>query len=530
MAEPMVQGCLDGEEVWYAPDFSRSRTSLLLAAAREASRAALAATLAAKRLQQIAEHRTDLNPWPGGIAPMAPAAVDFQVLQPLLDHMNALLKTGACARVCRSWCGAVVAWRRAMRRIVHAGTDKRDYSLTDAGLRALVRECPLVEAFSLWVDNDLISSAGLEAFGGLGNLRHLHLMSIGACLRDVSTLKAIGAGCPHLEYVHLPRTTGAALQELLRPAQRLQQLFVPLWGAGADTISALARCTTLRALSVSFGPGATFDTVALRTLAEGLTALELLRIDLGCSAVEVTPEKDFVALVETLAMHAPQLQHLALRTDEHRSSMEHHQLPPPTDETWHQHIHWDQRLDPDRHSYNAECAMAVRFPTQQAVADEMCAIDAALTALGKGCPLLEHLELPGGLSVYEPRWSYHPDAEPLFVSAAAAELSFPKLRHFGVGSVGAGQGIVALGTIQALGEAAPELRTLALGNCFRTANTPDPIDALNEALNACPRLLMLDVTNWPLDVTEAMDVINNPDVHNPANEEVCTQPCLYSAQ
>ena len=91
MAEPMVQGCLDGEEVWYAPDFSRSRTSLLLAAAREASRAALAATLAAKRLQQIAEHRTDLNPWPGGIAPMAPAAVDFQVLQPLLDHMNALL-------------------------------------------------------------------------------------------------------------------------------------------------------------------------------------------------------------------------------------------------------------------------------------------------------------------------------------------------------------------------------------------------------------------------------------------------------
>ena len=132
--------------------------------------------------------------------------------------------------------------------------------------------------------------------------------------------------------------------------------------------------------------------------------------------------------------------------------------------------------------------------------------------------------------MYEPRWSYHPDAEPLFVSAAAAELSFPKLCHFGVGSVGAGQGIVALGTIQALGEAAPELRTLALGNCFRMVDTPDPIDALNEALNACPRLLMLDVTNWPLDVTEAMDVINNPDVHNPANEEVCTQPCLYSTK
>ena len=415
---------------------------------------------------------------------------------------------------------------------MHDGTDKRGYSLTEAGLRALVRECPLVESFSLWIDGDLISSAGLEAFGGLGHLRHLHLMSIGAFLRDASALKAIGAGCPHLEYVHLPRTSGAALQELLRPAQRLQQLFVPLWGAGADTISALARCTTLRALSVSFGPGATFDTVALRTLAEGLTALELLRIDLGCSAVEVTPEKDFVALVETLAMHAPQLQHLALRTDEHRSSMEHHQLPPPTDETWHQHIHWDQRLDPDRHSYNAECAMAVRFPTQQAVADEMCAIDAALTALGKGCPLLEHLELPGGLSLYSRRWTNQPEPEPLFLSDAADELSFPRLRHFGVGNMGSGEGNVALGTIQALGEAAPELRTLALGNCLFMAHTTpsfDAHDALKWARNECPRLLMLDVTGWQLNVAEAMDTFENLE---PAwgNEEVCTQPCLYSAQ
>ena len=539
MAEPMAQGCLDGEEGWYAlylrqmaAQGSQDAMALLdpaFAAAREASRAALAATLAAKRLQQIAEHRTDLNPWPGGIAPMAPAAVDFQVLQPLLDHMNALLKTGACARVCRSWCGAVVTWRRAMRRIVHAGTDKRDYSLTDAGLRALVRECPLVEAFSLWIDGDLISSAGLEAFGGLDRLRHLHLMSFGARLRDVSALKAIGDGCPHLEYLHLPLTSGAALQELLRPAQRLQQLFVSLWDADADTISALARCTTLRALGVSFAHGSfTFDTVALRTLAEGLTALELLRLDLDCSTVEVTPEKDLVALVEALAMHAPQLQHLALRKDQRRSSVEHHQLPPPTDETWHQHIHWDQKRDADRCSYNEECAMALRFPTQQAVADEMRAIDAALTALGKGCPLLEHLELPGGLSVYSPRWSYHPEPEPLFVSAAAAELSFPKLRHFGVGNWGAGDGIVALGTIEALGEAAPELRTLALGNSFRMVHTPGPIDALHEALNACPQLLMLDVTGWQLNVAEAMDMIDNPEPW--ANEEVCTQPCLYSTK
>ena len=451
------------------------------------------------------------------------------MLQPLLDHMNALLKTGACARVCRSWCGAVVAWRRAMRRIVHNSTEKRGYSLTDAGLRALVRECPLVGAFSLWIDGDLISSTGLKALGGLGHLRHLHLMSFGACLRDASAFKAIGDGCPHLEYVHLPLTTGAALQELLRPAQRLQQLFVPLWGAGADTISALARCTTLRALGVSFESGATFDTVALRALAEGLTALELLRIDLDCSAFEVTPEKDLVALVETLALHEPCLQHLALRTDGYRSSVrvEHHQPPPPTDETWHQHIPWDQKRDPDRHSYNEECAMALRFPTQQAVADEMCAIDAALTALGKGCPLLEHLELPGGLSVYSPRRSYHPEPEPLFISDAADELSFPKLRHFGVGNVGAGEGVVALGTIQALGEAAPELRTLALGNCLRMVHTPDPTDALAWALNECPRLLMLDVTGWKLPMAEAMDMFDNPweTVDNP-----CTQPCLYSTK
>ena len=548
----MIKGCLDGEEGWYAPAYLRqmaaqgSQDAMALldpafAAAREASRTALVAIYAVKRLQRIAEHRIDLNPWPGGIAPMAPAALELQVLQPLLDHMNALLKTGACARVCRSWCGAVVAWRRAMRRIGLDSTDKHGHCLTDASLRALVRECPLVEAFSLCVQSmrrgvqsmRLISSAGLEALGGLGHLRHLHLISFGTELTQArGALKAIGAGCPHLEYVHLPLTTGAALQELLRPAQqRLQQLFVQLLDADADTISALARCTTLRALGVSLADGRfTFDTVALRTLAEGLTALELLRLNLNCSSVEVTPEKDLVALVEALAMHAPRLQHLALWTEVPRSSVEYHQLPPPTDETWHQHIHWDQQRDANRHSYNEECAMALRFPTQQAVADEMHAIDAALTALGKGCPLLEHLELPGGLSVYRPRWSYHPDAEPLFVSAAAAELSFPKLRHFGVGSVGAGQGIVALGTIQALGEAAPELRTLALGNCFRMVDTPDPIDALNEALNACPRLLMLDVTNWPLDVTEAMDVINNPDVHNPANEEVCTQPCLYSTK
>ena len=90
MAEPMVQGCLDGEEGWYAPVYLRQMAAqgsqdamalldgaVAFAAAREASRAALAVTLAAKRLQQIAEHRTDLNPWPGGIAPMAPAAVDF---------------------------------------------------------------------------------------------------------------------------------------------------------------------------------------------------------------------------------------------------------------------------------------------------------------------------------------------------------------------------------------------------------------------------------------------------------------------
>jgi len=88
MAEPIVKGCLDGAEGWYAPDYltqvaaqgSQDAMALLdpaFAAAREASRTALAATLAAKRLQQITEHRTDLNPWPGGIAPMAPAAVDF---------------------------------------------------------------------------------------------------------------------------------------------------------------------------------------------------------------------------------------------------------------------------------------------------------------------------------------------------------------------------------------------------------------------------------------------------------------------
>ena len=262
----MVKGCLDGEEGWYAPEYLRqmaaqgSQDAMALldpafAAAREASRTALVAIYAVKRLQRIAEHRIDLNPWPGGIAPMAPAALELQVLQPLLDHMNALLKTGACARVCRSWCGAVVAWRRAMRRIGLDSTDKHGHCLTDASLRALVRECPLVESFSLWIDNDLISSAGLEAFGGLAHLRHLHLVSFGACLRDVSTLKAIGAGCPHLEYAHLPLTTGAALQELLRPAQRLQQLFVQLLDADADTISALARCTTLRALGVSFADG-----------------------------------------------------------------------------------------------------------------------------------------------------------------------------------------------------------------------------------------------------------------------------------
>ena len=174
--------------------------------------------------------------------------------------------------------------------------------------------------------------------------------------------------------------------------------------------------------------------------------------------------------------------------------------------------------------------MAVRFPTQQAVADEMCAIDAALTALGKGCPLLEHLELPGGLSLYSCRWSYQPQPEPLFVSTAAAELSFPKLRHFGVGNWAGG--FVALGTIEALGEAAPELRTLALGNCLFMAHTTpsfDAHDALKWARNECPRLLMLDVTGWQLNVAEAMDTFENLE---PAwgNEEVCTQPCLYSAQ
>ena len=179
--------------------------------------------------------------------------------------------------------------------------------------------------------------------------------------------------------------------------------------------------------------------------------------------------------------------------------------------------------------------MALRFPTQQAVADEMCAIDAALTALGEGCPLLEHLELPGGLSLYSRRWiddPNQPEPEPLFLSDAADELSFPRLRHFGVGNMGSGEGNVALGTIQALGEAAPELRTLALGNCLFMAHTTPPFDAhdaLEWARNECPRLLMLDVTGWQLNVAEAMDTFDNPE---PAwgNEEVCTQPCLYSAQ
>ena len=78
-------------------------------------------------------------------------------------------------------------------------------------------------------------------------------------------------------------------------------------------------------------------------------------------------------------------------------------------------------------------------------------------------------------------------------------------------------------------QAAPQLRTLGLGNCLSTADAPDPHELLRLTLAACPRLLMLDVTDWRLNLEGAMAMFDDPDKYPELFDAPGPrQPCLYS--
>lgn len=273
-------------------------------------------------------------------------ATSLGCLEPLFAHLNDYELSGTLARVCSTWRAAASIWRavtteqqtfgdrrftqlhpNAVRPMPISVGQMLGSSITsaarlgDAGLAALVRDCPNLEKLAVSIGltrkgpaRDPLTPGGLQRLTALTHLRYLHVGSSRPYIRAqyfpkelfegsgghlteedrqrmrtdpgdalegapaAEALRAIVSGCASLETLILPDTDSAALCALAAaPSGSLRHLRVGL-GACDAAIDALAGCA-LQLSSLELSCVASTSSEAWGRLVRSKPNVSLLRIE-----------------------------------------------------------------------------------------------------------------------------------------------------------------------------------------------------------------------------------------------------------
>jgi hypothetical protein len=116
-------------------------------------------------------------------------------------------------------------------------------NITDAGLRAVAQNCPLLERVDL-SHSAAVTDATLLALGQ--TCHHLRELSLRAVSVTHVGLLAVAAGCPQLRMVRAPECdVGRAVEAVARGCPRLRVLASPHADVPAAAVRALAECCPL---------------------------------------------------------------------------------------------------------------------------------------------------------------------------------------------------------------------------------------------------------------------------------------------
>jgi hypothetical protein len=277
----------------------------------------------------------------------------LQILEPLFACIDDPHRIVRLMSVSKAWKSGVQIWFKGLRRLVN----RWQSPLSDETLQYFVEHCPNLQIMGLllgvpwelqeqnglpvWEERGLLSDAGAALFGRFHMLTHLDLCASSRCgLGSVwfplplTVVDSILIGCGRLEFCKLPCVASAALASFHK-GMSLKHLFITDVCEPTDcSIEQLAKCTSLRSLSLSLSiqwvptrhvldqsSDATelplrevSSTPFVRTLESIGSGLEFFRLSLEQDSHRPPPNSAFSRLdiLDACAMHCPRLEHLAI--------------------------------------------------------------------------------------------------------------------------------------------------------------------------------------------------------------------------